>query len=365
MSHGLEEVDESDYEVIINETQITSDNATQIHPQIFDDIVIWIDFRNDPDMKVTGSVMIDDPDVYGYNLAERDIFEITSNKSYTGYSLISNNYIVWNRFKFDNGTEEKRDVFVYQQNNNETYSIINDGISYAGSIYKEKITIIRESSIGNYDLYLYNLNTGKEIPIVIGNGEQSKPEIWDNWIVWEDYRNGRSDIYAYNLKLNYELQITNTSNIWDVNPQIYGDNVIWQEVNGTISHGISLYNLTTKKTIKITPRSGDGLIYKNYVIYKNEGIRIYDIENEKTYFLAKGEGYILGDLWENRIVYQKSGDIYLLEFELQPVTTDGNGSDGEEKSIWEQYGFGILAIIILLAILISYIIYRKKKNKKV
>jgi beta propeller repeat protein len=54
---------------------------------------------------------------------------------------------------------------------------------------------------GNSDIYMYDISTDKEEAICTDKADQKNPSIWGNRILWEDYRNGNWDIYM--RYLNY------------------------------------------------------------------------------------------------------------------------------------------------------------------
>jgi beta propeller repeat protein len=366
-SPGLSEKDKPEYEIIVNETQITSDNFTQINPQISNNIVVWIDYRNDPDGKANNR-WNDNPDIYAFNVREKNIYEINANNSYIESLIITDKYIIWNAgrgwFSYE--------VF-YSKNSNVMIKHIEDiKGSEIQDGYNSTLAVLRKQN-NNFLLYVYDFEKNKDTPINIRYGNTTFVpiyflKIWGDWIVYENRSMKGTDIYAYDLKKEKEIQITNTVDKAEINPEIYRDNIIFNELYNNGYQGIGLINLSSNEYRKITSKGRDGLIYGNYVVYKEfetRVIKLYDITTNLTFNLTKGEPeWNLGDFWENRIVYENNGDIYLLEFELQPVITNGNGGDGDEKSVREQNGFSILAILILLAIIISYIYYRKKSKTK-
>jgi len=62
-----------------------------------------------------------------------------------------------------------------------------------------------------------------EIPGVAG---ADYPDISGDWIVWQDYRNGNSDVFAYHLAAGDELQIT-TNTAGQGEPRIGGNLIAW------------------------------------------------------------------------------------------------------------------------------------------
>ena len=57
---------------------------------------------------------------------------------------------------------------------------------------------------GNSDIYMYDLSTGKETQITTNQAAQNPPSIYDDKIVWQDKRNEGWDIYMYDLSTGKE-----------------------------------------------------------------------------------------------------------------------------------------------------------------
>ena len=85
--------------------------------------------------------------------------------------------------------------------------------------------------------------------------DQVAPAISGNWIVWEDTRNGGSDIYAYNVVTGQERNITPAGS-WAQSPAISGNRVAWQDYrNG--NYDIYLHDLSTLQETRITSDPAD------------------------------------------------------------------------------------------------------------
>ncbi len=109
--------------------------------------------------------------------------------------------------------------------------------------------------LGNPDIYAYNLSTHKEIPICtqvsgdgLRNSAQQNPDVWGNYVVWEDWRNGNADIYIYDLsdpaqpangtRLTFDIKN-------QVKPRIWGNYVVWIDYRNGLDGDIYGFNLST------------------------------------------------------------------------------------------------------------------------
>ena len=83
---------------------------------------------------------------------------------------------------------------------------------------------------GDYDIYIVDINNPDEPSIfVIGDSnDQTSPAVYENMVVWQDYRNNNWDIFGYNLTTQKEFQITDDS-ADQTNPAINGNMVVWQD----------------------------------------------------------------------------------------------------------------------------------------
>lgn len=73
-------------------------------------------------------------------------------------------------------------------------------------------------------IFLYNLTSGEETPL-IESKNASHANIYGNKIVWTDIINGASDVYMYDISTGEIEQIT-TSGMAN-NAVIYGDTIAW------------------------------------------------------------------------------------------------------------------------------------------
>jgi beta propeller repeat protein len=109
------------------------------------------------------------------------------------------------------------------------------------------------------------------------------PAIYENRIVYCSTRNGNTDVYMFDLSTSKETQITSSPDK-QAAPAIYGNRIVWQddggEDDGGTNHGIFMYDISTKKKMRISPTelAYDPAIYGNrivYASYRNENQDIY------------------------------------------------------------------------------------------
>jgi beta propeller repeat protein len=64
---------------------------------------------------------------------------------------------------------------------------------------------------GNFDIYMYDFSTKKETQITTNPNDSMCPVIYSNGIVWQDYRSGYIEIYAYDLITHQQIHTTEKS----------------------------------------------------------------------------------------------------------------------------------------------------------
>lgn len=85
------------------------------------------------------------------------------------------------------------------------------------------------------DISLYNLTSHALVPVCTAPGEQTRPRISGDRVVWQDMRNGNWDIYCYDLTTGEEHAIC-TDPGRQMHPDIHGDDIVWQD-RRTVSAG--------------------------------------------------------------------------------------------------------------------------------
>ena len=138
------------------------------------------------------------------------------------------------------------------------------------------------------DIYVKNVTTGIDKYIYPTLGNQSNPAIYGNIIVWQDDTSGHWQILGYKIPNRsdpiapdvYILYPTSTDQI---NPSIYQDKIVWQQYNTTTKNwDIYLYDFLIsgdsampegKETTQITTNGANHInpyVNGNYIVWQED-----------------------------------------------------------------------------------------------
>ncbi|NLN44732.1 MAG: PKD domain-containing protein, partial [Methanosarcina sp.] len=180
--------------------------------------------------------------------------------------------------------------------------ITTSGEAYDPAIYGDKI-VWQDWRNGNSDIYMYDLSTKKETQITTDELDQWLPAIYGNRIIWEDLRNSNEeewnlDVYMYDFSTKKETRITTNyvfdndlfelTRLWE--PAIHGDRIVWMgERDG--NWNIYMYDLSTNTETQITDTGlalwpSAPVIYGDRIVWVDErngnlDIYMYDLSTKK------------------------------------------------------------------------------------
>ena len=263
------------------EFQITTDLNWQWLSAIYGNTVVWVDTRNG------------NSDIYGYDLSTQEEYQITTDLGNSSHPAIYGNIVVWQDERNGLG-----DIYGYNLVTNQEFQITsNPSNQILPAIYRD-IIVWMDARNGNYDIYGYNLSTQEEFQITSNSATQGDAAIFGNIAVWTDERNGNSDIYGYNFETREEFQIT-TDPSNQSTPSIFWNTIVWMdERNG--NKDIYYYDLSRREEFQITFNSSDQkspALYGDTVIWedtRNGDLDIYgcnlsrDTSEEKYAILYDG-----------------------------------------------------------------------------
>jgi beta propeller repeat protein len=328
----------------IGRDAVIADKYTQYSPAIYDNWVVWQEFRNE------------DWDIYAYNLSvdsdgngvpnyletpqlvnDPALVRITNNPYLQGEPDIYGDTIVWTDFR--NGNP---DIYAFTFSNSTEWAVCKDGhAQFKPAIDGDRI-VWQDYRNGNYDVYMLNITKGNVARLTDFIDDDMSPKIQGNFVTWYSYHgsppsNDYSDIYLFDLR-TWRLVNLNNDTALQYNPDVYGNYVVWHDSrNGNWE--IYLYNIDTQVITRLTydvdkeqnfmPR-----IYGDRVIYYFHH-RVTDVWSVRMFNITTGIQTILeyetnGDsipvIHGQRVAWlNKSGnlnDIYVLDFNLSSFTAN-------------------------------------------
>jgi beta propeller repeat protein len=228
--------------------QLTDDGHRKREAVASGEYVAWIDQSRQIEIYDSGRTPPEGyaDDIFLYNLATAELQRITEVPARRFSLGISGQWLIWAErrnelrehyahadiYSYDITTGEEQpvavapgsqrnpsihgDLVVWQDNRNSpTLGTLNSGCG--------------DCPDNRYDIYLYDFSTGREKPLVESQFYKKSPSIHENYVVWEDFRNGRdSDIYLLDLQTGEERRLTGDGGPY-IRPMISGNHVIWHK----------------------------------------------------------------------------------------------------------------------------------------
>lgn len=210
-------------------------------PSIDGNKVIWFDDRTHGPT-----------DVWGYDLATGQQFQITNHPSAQFIADISG------------------DVVVYEDNRNGTWDIYGKHLSTGQEfviatgpnhqryprVWADYVVYQDETSdYFQSDVYLYRISTGATTPLAVAQSYQGRPDIDNGWIVWTDWRSGSWQLAVYRISTGaFSFRSIDCDD--GCQPRVHDHEVVW---NGwrVGSYDIYLYDLAAGIEHTVYAGSGD------------------------------------------------------------------------------------------------------------
>lgn len=205
-----------------------SDLYDRKNPAIYEQTIVWADNRNG------------NWDIYGYDLAAGEEFQVTSDPSDQQQPSIYGDFVVWTDNRNNN-----EDIYGYNIQTHEEVQITTDPHDQRVPSLYQSFVVWEDNRNGNLDIFAFDLSTGEEMEITAEPHDQGNPAIFNTRIVWCDWRNEHTGICGYDLAKKEEFCIAEKSENNEY-PVLYGDDVFWTD----FSHLYS-YSFTIKKKSEI------------------------------------------------------------------------------------------------------------------
>jgi beta propeller repeat protein len=319
---------------------------------------------------------------------------ISNNLEHQFEPVIYDNYIVWTDYRNDNGSGLNADVYLYDTNSNSEKALCTDTRKQVRPDIYGRWVVWEDNRAGtnNWDLWGYDLTAGTKFQITRNPSNQNNPAIYGNLLVWEDV--GRlgaarhdNDIYVKDITTgldgnDYSITMADGEQI---DADIYGNYIVWTDRrNG--NPDIYYYDLSIDSDSDGTPNyrdsddDGDGIpdlgdvdpdpaeqplvtnperqhnpaIYENYVVFQdhrsgNSDIYLFNLKNKtETALITSPEEESLPRIYDTYIVYEKLIDtqreIFYYDFVTQQstqITYHGSSQEYPDvygrKLVWVDY----------------------------
>ncbi|MBS3817601.1 MAG: hypothetical protein KGY76_08580 [Candidatus Thermoplasmatota archaeon] len=390
------------------ESRVTEDPKWQTNAEIWNDTVVWEDYRDDP-IGAWSKPGNRDSNIYMRDLAKNSTTQITINSSSQVNPDIWENYVVWEDHRDGNADiymvdldkDELEPKRITDSDENQVNPSIHDGKivweDYRNNIYG--------------DIYLYDISEEESYRLSDQRLPQVDPDIHGERVVWSDYRKywwGEYDSFVADIYM-FDLEKDNNSNglpdykdpetemesaispftsseIHQHTPSIYEEKVTWMEYQGKNNNDIYLKEVGGSKErvsedINLDHNSDHNPdIFKDRIVYERRGyssdgrhlsdsVVLYDVNEDRTEVIFRSN-HTEEDpkslvkvrkpaIHENRVVWERSNtsslehidseyDIFYSELESEETKND-NGSDENSSII-----FLVLVAVVLGAVFIHF-----------
>ncbi len=118
----------------------------------------------------------------------------------------------------------------------------------------------------NSCIYMYNITSGETVRLTHNDSSQVRPDIWENYVVWEDYRHGNADIYYMDLNTMTEHRVTTDSSDQRT-PRIHNGRIVWTDYREHMFGDIYMYDISEEQEYVI---SDERHIKRNPDIYDDK-----------------------------------------------------------------------------------------------
>lgn len=294
---------------LLNETKITTNVSMKRFPAIYDDRIVWQDYRNGYPANASW-------DIYMYDLSTSNETRITTNESWQENPAIYGDRIVW-----EDGRNGNNEIYLYSISAGKETRITNDeSVCTNPAIYNDKI-IWEERRAGiNHDICMYNISSHKELRITNGKSDNIHPAIYGDYIVWERSSGGLHDIFMYTISTCKETQITKNGKAY--NPAIYGNRIVWEDHRLADKYDLSSsdifeFDISTHKETQISTsgRASSSAIYGDRIVWHdfrngNDNIFMHDLSTSKEIQITTNKSeQEFPSIFGDRIVWQDYRDV--------------------------------------------------------
>lgn len=166
--------------------------------------------------------------IAAYDLASRTaLLNVASSSAAKGPAAASSSYVVWHDARAGTGN---RDIWGYNRSSHGSVQIT----SFAGSQLYPAIfgnMVAWTELIGGYYKVGFMEVGGAVTYVPGGSFDMQAPSIYGDFIVWADNRNGNWDVYAYQISTGEQFLVAGGAGDQD-KPKIFADKIVFRTVSG-------------------------------------------------------------------------------------------------------------------------------------
>lgn len=263
---------------------------------------------------------------------KREIVQITNNPFDQKYPVIAGGKIFWQDSRTINNRNPQQ-LYFYDLESKEEESVqigsLTDGVkipmSPAANGAKVVYFVGDNSGTGN-NIYCYNFETGSYFPVTRFTKEQLSPDISEEGIVvWEDMRDGTSDIYYLDLNKSEGEKVLVSEKFNQKNPKIWGNKVIWKDTRVGNRTDLYIKEIGGEEELLATSvKDGAPAIWEDWVVWATGGkVSLINTETKETKVISETNGFN-PKVRDGKVVYYKQecefGYIYVYDIETATET---------------------------------------------
>jgi len=323
-----------------------------------DVVSLWIDYPEDGDDITNGSVI-----VHGGTLSLASEITNVAWRLYTGDGEFLDNgvadgteewsfalelvpldagYDIYVSTTDELGYFNEEEISIFYDTTNELYTV-----AEIAAVSSQSVTVICDAPgaqinpdiYGQYVVWEDHRNTNSciylydrlsEVTTLLTNvpSNQIQPAIYGNTIVWVDYRNGNADIYAYDIASSTVFPLC-TNDFDQLKPDVFGNIVVWEDYrNGNanvfalnMSNGVE-FVVNESKWPQLVPRVSDSwIVWEDWRSEQGESdIYGYDLSSCTTKMIYSEEmDQMSPAVFRNRIVWMDDQDEFWAIYAGFPV----------------------------------------------
>ena len=163
------------------ETQVTFDDVDHDPPNVGGGYIVFVE--------ANGGLT----NVFLYNLADRVTTQLT-NDGHSGTPIINEGRLLYGDYD-ENGNDA---LYLRDLSNGKTIRVAQGRLRHMGYCLSGDLIVYMGNDGSTSDIYAYNISTATEIRIST-SGTAVNPAVYENKIVWQDYRDGQEEIYMAEL----------------------------------------------------------------------------------------------------------------------------------------------------------------------